>query len=95
LVDAAYAEPTLRQLYPYTSHWSLRFSTTTGFPFSPDAVCMELTPDSRFLVKTSFHGVVLGQRATAEEAVSLAVTHLPRDLGPAMDGAYDDGDGPS
>jgi Family of unknown function (DUF6193) len=34
LIEAAYAEPKLRQLYPYTSHWALRFSTTTGYPFS-------------------------------------------------------------
>lgn len=88
LIAAAYAEPKLRQLYPYTSHWSLRFSTTTGFPFSPDVVCMELTRDGQFLVKTSFHGEALGQTTTAEEAVSLAVSHLPGDIGPAIAGAY-------
>lgn len=30
LIMAAHAERRLRQLYPYTSHWMLRFSTTTA-----------------------------------------------------------------
>jgi len=30
LVEAAYREPALRALYPFTSHWTLRFSTNTG-----------------------------------------------------------------
>ncbi|GAA3089133.1 hypothetical protein GCM10017562_69610 [Streptomyces roseofulvus] len=29
LVEAAYAEPRLRALYPFTSHWTLRFSAAT------------------------------------------------------------------
>ncbi|MFJ5197342.1 DUF6193 family natural product biosynthesis protein [Streptomyces sp. NPDC088394] len=29
LIEAAYAEPALRRLYPFTSHWTLRFPTTT------------------------------------------------------------------
>lgn len=28
LVEAAYAEPALRGLYPFTSRWTLRFSTS-------------------------------------------------------------------
>lgn len=88
LVEAAHAEPRLRQLYPYTSHWSLRFSTTTGFPFSPDAVCLEATLNGLFIAKTSFRGAVLGQTGTAEEAVSIAVGHLAGDPGPATAGSY-------
>lgn len=90
LIDAAFAEPKLRQLYPYTSHWSLRFSTTTGFRFSPDVVCLEAFPSGKFVVKASWNGVVLAEVATADEAVSLAVRHLPADVGPAVAGAYRD-----
>ncbi|WP_442934618.1 DUF6193 family natural product biosynthesis protein [Micromonospora sp. CPCC 205739] len=32
LIEAAYAEPKLRRLYPYTSHWSLNFSASTLLP---------------------------------------------------------------
>ncbi|WP_238011395.1 DUF6193 family natural product biosynthesis protein [Dactylosporangium sp. AC04546] len=89
LVEAAYAEPKLRQLYPYTSHWSLRFSTTTGFPFSPDVVCVA-TSDGKYVVKASWEGAVLGETVTPEAAVSLAVSHLPAGLGPAVAGPYQD-----
>jgi hypothetical protein len=33
LVEAAHAEPMLRQLYVFSSHWTLGFSSCTGFPF--------------------------------------------------------------
>ncbi|GGQ87345.1 DUF6193 family natural product biosynthesis protein [Couchioplanes azureus] len=91
LLDAAYAEPKLRQLYPYTSHWALKFSTTTGYPFSPNAVCVE-TQNGQFVVRTSWDGVVLGQPTTAEEAVSLVLSRLPSDVGPATAGPYPYGD---
>ncbi|MGN9789397.1 DUF6193 family natural product biosynthesis protein [Nonomuraea sp. ZG12] len=38
LIEAAYAEPRLRQFFPCTGHWSLRLSTTSGFRFSPAAL---------------------------------------------------------
>jgi hypothetical protein len=88
LIDAAYAEPKLRQLYPYTSHWTLRFSTTTGYPFSPEAVCIEATRNGQFEVKTSWNGAAFARTTTAEEAVALVVDHLPSDVGPATAGAY-------
>jgi hypothetical protein len=87
LIEAAHAEPRLRQLYPYTSHGMLRFSTTTGYPFSPDLVCLQASRD-RFIVRESWMGQALGETATAEEAVLLAVGHLPAQLGPAVAGAY-------
>jgi hypothetical protein len=31
LLEAAYAEPKLRQLYPLSSHWTLHFSRSTGY----------------------------------------------------------------
>lgn len=41
LLESAYAGPRFRRLYPYSSHWTLRFSTTTGYPFSPDYVVLD------------------------------------------------------
>jgi Family of unknown function (DUF6193) len=89
LIEAAYAELKLRQFYPYTSHWSLRFSTTTGFPFSPDVVCLEATQGGTYVVRVRCMGEILGETDTAQDAVSLAVGHLPADLGPAVSGAYE------
>lgn len=88
LIEAAYAEPRLRRLYPYTSHWTLRFSTTTGMPFSPDLVCLSASRGNDFSVRESWTGQVLGQTATAAEAVALAVGRLPADLGAAESGMY-------
>jgi hypothetical protein len=88
LIEAAYAEPKLRQLYSYTSHWSLRFSTTTRFPFSPDVVCLEASQRGAYVVRARCMGEILGETDTANEAVALAVRHLPADLGPAVSRAY-------
>ncbi|WP_329124681.1 DUF6193 family natural product biosynthesis protein [Streptomyces sp. NBC_01353] len=36
VIRAAYGEPRLRALFPFTSHGTLRFSRCTGSPFSRD-----------------------------------------------------------
>lgn len=91
LVATAAAEPRLRQLYPYASHWSLRFSTTTGYPFSPDLVILDAPHGGgRFGVRTAWSGPVT-EADSAAEAVALAVAHLPADLGPAVAGRYHHG----
>jgi hypothetical protein len=88
LIEAAYNEPRLRQLYPYTSHSVLNFSTTTGYPFSPSPVSLTAhSSPPNFQVWGRRQ--VLGETATATEAVALAVAHLPADLGPAVAGRYE------
>jgi hypothetical protein len=44
LVRACSREPRLRQLRPYTSHWSLCFSRCTRYPFTDDGPFIELAP---------------------------------------------------
>ncbi|MFC7246117.1 DUF6193 family natural product biosynthesis protein [Catellatospora aurea] len=88
LITAAHAEPRLRRLYPYTSHWELRFSTTTGFPFSPDVVCLSVSRSSMFRVRGNWTGPFAAEVATAEEAVRIAGDLLPSGLGAAVAGAY-------
>ncbi|WP_144069947.1 DUF6193 family natural product biosynthesis protein [Nonomuraea indica] len=90
LIEAANAEPQLRQLFPYTSHWSLRLSAIAGFRFSADVLCLEAHRGSGYVVKASWQGAVLGETTTAQEAVSLAVGHLPTDIGPAVAGTRED-----
>jgi hypothetical protein len=97
LVEAAYREPKLRQLYPYISNYSLRFSTTTGQPLSPDCVVLTVGPGGPYFVSGDWlKGPDVGEAATAEEAVSLAVRNLPAGIGPAVAGPYPwpDGQGP-
>jgi hypothetical protein len=86
LVEAAYAEPKLRQLYPFTSHWSLHFTTCTGHPFSWSVPFIDPLHDGRFRVSGPHRGTVVGDADNAEEAIALVVSHLPPDIGPAVAG---------
>ncbi|MEV0644445.1 DUF6193 family natural product biosynthesis protein [Phytomonospora sp. NPDC050363] len=89
LIEAAHAAPTLRQLYPYTSMWTLHFSTTTGYPFSPGMVALT-APRGKgpYRLKASWRGPVLAETASPEEAVALAVAMIPDHIGPAIEGPY-------
>ncbi|BEL06332.1 hypothetical protein Q0Z83_045230 [Actinoplanes sichuanensis] len=88
LIDAAYDEPRLRRLYPFTSHWSLRFSTRTRPHLSREIlVCIHPGRSKDYVVTMGYTGDEIGQTSTAEAAVSLAVQHLPPNLGAATYGA--------
>lgn len=87
LVEAAHAAPRLRQLYVFSSHWTLGFSSCTGYPFRDEVAIVPSHSGSPFRVqRRPLSDDVLGEAATAEEAVALAVRHLPTDLGPAVAG---------
>ncbi|MER5916607.1 DUF6193 family natural product biosynthesis protein [Streptomyces sp. NPDC001982] len=88
LVEAAYAEPALRGLYPFTSHWTLRFSTTTRPRLTIFGPCLLAHDVDRYTVSTEFTGAdALAQTTTAQEAVAAAVRHLPYSPGPVTSGA--------
>lgn len=82
LIEAAYAEPALRALYPFTSHWALRFSTTTRPSLTVVGPCLTAGSDGTYGVGTGFITPDLGLFATGHEAVALAVRRLPTGLGP-------------
>ncbi|KQV21651.1 MULTISPECIES: DUF6193 family natural product biosynthesis protein [unclassified Kitasatospora] len=82
LIEAAYAEPALRALYPFTSHWALRFSTTTRPELTPVGPCLAAGSDGTYGLGRGFITPDLGLFTTAREAVALAVHHLPPGLGP-------------
>ncbi|MFE6844642.1 DUF6193 family natural product biosynthesis protein [Streptomyces sp. NPDC057686] len=86
LVEAAHAEPRLRQLYVFSSHWTLGFSSCTGFPFRNEVAIAPSHGGSPYRVLKHPHADVIGEAATAQEAVALAVTRLPAGLGPAVTG---------
>jgi hypothetical protein len=88
LIDAAYNEPRLRRLYPFTSHWSLRFSTRTRPHLSREIfVCIHPGKGKEYVVTMGYTGDELGRTVTAEDAISLAIQHLPSNLGPTTYGA--------
>ncbi|RKS79602.1 hypothetical protein BZB76_1077 [Actinomadura pelletieri DSM 43383] len=94
LIEAAYAQPRLRALFPFHSHRSLHFSRCTGFPYTHDLPVIVPRPDGTYRVlgrNRSGHGSTpLGEASTPHSAVALVVAHLPHDCGPAVAGTADD-----
>ncbi|WP_433200756.1 DUF6193 family natural product biosynthesis protein [Dactylosporangium sp. CS-047395] len=72
LVEAAYAEPKLRVLYPFTDHWDLSFSATP-WPFTPRFVTLVTSQDGAYAVTEWRSGAAIAQVSTAAEAVAIAV----------------------
>ncbi|WP_327687284.1 DUF6193 family natural product biosynthesis protein [Streptomyces sp. NBC_00467] len=88
LVEAAYAEPALRALYPFTSHWALRFSTTTRPYLSIVGPCLLADDIEQYTVSRGITGSgLIALAATAQEAAAAAVRELPSSLGPVTSGA--------
>lgn len=77
LIEAAYAEPALRCLYPFTSHWALQFSPSTRPGLTDVPMCLNAHWDKPYTVSASYMGEVLTETTTAEEAVAATVRHLP------------------
>jgi len=90
LAEAAFSEPKLRQLYPFTSHWSLHFTTCTGFPFSWDVPFVDPLSAGRYLVSGPSRGISVGEADTPEGAVAMVVAGLPENCGPAVAGTADE-----
>ncbi|PXX56302.1 hypothetical protein DFR70_12043 [Nocardia tenerifensis] len=84
LIEAAYAQPRLRMLFPFTSHESLHLSRCTRFPFTHDLPGIFPLSDGTYRV-ISPNRVHIGHTDTPQEAVSLLIDHLPSDCGPAID----------
>ncbi|MFC1408605.1 DUF6193 family natural product biosynthesis protein [Streptacidiphilus sp. N1-12] len=76
LVDAAHAEPRLRELYPFSSHWTLGFRVATVYPFCAVVAIAPSHNERPYRVEESPRGDVIGESATAEGAVALAVAYL-------------------
>ncbi|MEW2513714.1 DUF6193 family natural product biosynthesis protein [Streptomyces sp. NPDC046870] len=87
LIEAAYAEPALRRLYPFTSHWTLRFSTTTRPRLTVVRLCLAAHGQAPYTVSDNMMGEGRAEAATAAEAVSIAASRLPSGLGPVTLGA--------
>lgn len=90
VAELAFAEPKLRQLLPFTSHYSLHFTTCTGFPYSWDVPFIDPLGDGRYRVCGPLRGTVIAETDTAEHAISLVVGGLPEPCGPAVAGTADD-----
>ncbi|MGW1787723.1 DUF6193 family natural product biosynthesis protein [Streptomyces tubercidicus] len=90
VAELAHAAPQLRQLFPFTSHWSLHFTTCTGFPYSWGIPFVDPLIDGRYRVCGPARGSVIGGADTAEHAIALVVSGLPANCGPAVAGTAAD-----
>lgn len=97
LIEAAMQQPELRQLFPFTSLYSLHFSRTTGYPFTNDCPYAIPIANGRF---RAFHaarsgdGEVIGE-GDVYETTTMLVANLPSNCGPAVDGTAEDLEKPS
>jgi hypothetical protein len=109
VIEAAYAQPALRVLFPFTSLRSLNFSRCTRFPYSRDLPMIDTIPraweppidpgaEVRFTIDwppNSPYGTGhIADASSAAEAVAIVVAHLPAGCGPAIDGTAEDLDQP-
>lgn len=84
MAQAAYGQPRLRALYPFSSHGALHFVRTpppwTRDPGEPELpFILESGPPYR--VYAASYAELLGEAATPEEGVALLVANLPPGIG--------------
>ncbi|WP_354645261.1 DUF6193 family natural product biosynthesis protein [Kitasatospora camelliae] len=86
VMEAAYAEPRLRVLFPFPSHGCLTFHRNSQFPWSNDLPF--IAGSAPCTVYGPLYSSVLGEGLTPKEAAALVVANLPPDCGPAFDGPW-------
>ncbi|WP_326628094.1 MULTISPECIES: DUF6193 family natural product biosynthesis protein [unclassified Streptomyces] len=88
IVEAAYANPLLRSLFPLISHGSLQFSRCTHTPWSYDVPSLHPQLGGGWRARPAHKGRDIPDRyaQTPEEAVVFVVEGLPDGCGPAVEG---------
>jgi hypothetical protein len=94
LVAAAYAEPQLRQLFPWVGMWELHFSRCTEKHWTWDVPYIgpkAAGPDhvGPYYVRP-LRTQKVGEAATAQEAVAMVVDRLPPNSGRAFIGSREE-----
>ncbi|MFF4763323.1 DUF6193 family natural product biosynthesis protein [Streptomyces sp. NPDC001292] len=86
LIDAAYAKPRLRQLFPWTGTAELHVSRCTGHPWTCDIPYIQPALGGGYQVSGPLRDETVGPAATAAHAVAMVVERLPSGCGPAFVG---------
>lgn len=87
LLEAAYAEPRLQQLFPWTGMGELHFSRCTEQRWTWDIPYIQPAADGGYLVSGPLRSETVGPAATPQEAIAMVVERLPPNSGPAFVGA--------
>jgi hypothetical protein len=85
LIEAAFAVPELRELFPFTSHWELHLSRCTGFPYTSDVPFMD--PGRHGTIRVALPAnpeELLGDVTDPAAAAALVAEHLPAGCGAAV-----------
>lgn len=91
MVWAAYAEPQLRQLYPWTGMWELHFSRCTQGRATWDLPYIGTLGDGRYAVDgPSRSSPRIAETASAQAAAAIVAERLPPGCGPAFPGTADE-----
>jgi hypothetical protein len=85
LARAAYAEPRLRQLFPWSGHGELHFSRCIENPWTWDTLFIRPQPGGRYFVEGPSRVDFVAEVHSAEEAVAMVAERLPPGCGPAVD----------
>ncbi|MGW3324258.1 DUF6193 family natural product biosynthesis protein [Streptomyces virginiae] len=81
LIESAHAEPKLRRLYPYSSHWALGFAEKPDSPYTPSFVSIGSPHGAgHYTIREWCNGPVLHHVTTAAEAIAIAVDRIPAAL---------------
>lgn len=86
LLEAAYAEPHLRRLFPWTGMGELHFSRCTEQRWTWDIPYIQPARGGGYRVSGPLRGEFVGPAATPEQAVTMVVERLPPGCGPAFVG---------
>ncbi|MFF2078025.1 DUF6193 family natural product biosynthesis protein [Kitasatospora sp. NPDC058162] len=77
VVEAAYAEPRLRDFYPFPTHGTLRLLHEAPPRFGADDIPFIVCFGPPYQVYAPGYESLLAETATAQEAVAALLTHLP------------------
>ncbi|MFJ8039117.1 DUF6193 family natural product biosynthesis protein [Kitasatospora sp. NPDC096147] len=86
LLDLAHAEPSLRQLFPWTGMGELHFSRCTEFGWTWDIPYIQPAAGGTYWVSGPLRSQAVGPAETAAKAVAMVVELLPPGCGPAFVG---------
>ncbi|MGW2184352.1 DUF6193 family natural product biosynthesis protein [Streptomyces sp. NPDC001719] len=86
LLEAAYAEPRLRQLFPWTGMGELHFSRCTEHRWTWDIPYIQPAAEGTYWVSGPLRTETVGPAGTAQEAIAMVVELLPPGCGPAYIG---------
>ncbi|WP_162908384.1 DUF6193 family natural product biosynthesis protein [Allorhizocola rhizosphaerae] len=95
LIEAAYAQPKLRELFPFTSHATLHLSRCARYPFTADLPAITPVADGTYEVAwptdSPYGSGTVGRADTPQDAIALVTSHLPDNYGHAVDATAKDG----